>query len=180
MAGRKLNKIVNKCHPWDLKWSDYLIIINVKIQKAILPDATGFDPLYFATYIMATRSIILLTSVFPPTCVTSILTKLRSKLKIICSRDTKSTRGNLYQIRIHSCVFWPSKLCVASCSLDRFFACLWTADLTSSWKRPSNTKPCRNAPWEVRISRSSRQMQHSGSATGEKQVSIRPTTVKPT
>lgn len=168
MAGRKLNKIINKYHPWDLKWSGYLIFINTEIEKAILLDATVFDMLYFTTYIMATRKIILPTSVFPYTCVNSILKRLRSKLKIIWSRDTKSTRENLFQIRIYSGVFRPSKLCVALCSLDWFFDCLWTAKPTSSWNRSSNPKPCRSALREIRMSHSSRQVQHSGSATGGK------------
>lgn len=78
MAGRKVHKIVNKYHPWDLKWYVYLIFINIEIENAILLDATVFDILYFTTYVTATRTIIILTSVFPSTCVTGILTKLRS------------------------------------------------------------------------------------------------------
>lgn len=81
MAGRKPRKIIDKYHPWDLKRSGYLI--KTEIENAILRDATVLDTPYFTTHIMATRKIVLLTSVFPPTRVTRVLTKLRTKLSLI-------------------------------------------------------------------------------------------------
>lgn len=91
MAGRKLNKIRNKHHPWDLKQCGYLVFINT--ENVILLDAMVFDTLCFTIYIMATRKIMLLTSVFSPTCVTSILTKLKSKLKVhLIQRCQKAPR----------------------------------------------------------------------------------------
>lgn len=136
-----------------------------------------FYTLYFTTYIMVTRKIILLTSVFPSTWVSGIQTKLWSKLKIIWSRDI---RANLYQIGIYSGVFfWPSKVCMALYSSDWFSDCLWPAKPSSSCNRPSKTKPCKNTAREVRTKHSRGQMQHLGVATGEKQMSIHPMTVKP-
>lgn len=171
MSGSKLSKIINPYHPWHLRWSSYLVFANIKTENAIL-DATVFDMLYFTTHTTATRKLILLTSVFPPTCVTRILTKLRSELKTIWLRDAKSTKWNIAGKNFLG-AFWPSKLHGVVC-LDRyfnfffFFDWFWPAKSPYSWNQPSNPKPCSSALREVRISHSSWQMQHLGSATGEK------------
>lgn len=69
---------------------------------------------------------------FPSSRKSSILTKQRSRLKTIWSRETKSSTGNLQEIRTYSGVFWPPKQCFILQFGLIFFISFWQLSLPHS------------------------------------------------